>query len=51
VGELRLAYESLALPDPDELRLVVYLAADDATAAARDRLTGHHSAASSTVSG
>lgn len=39
VGELRLAYESLALPDPDELRLVVYLATDDTTVAALDRLT------------
>ncbi|HEX6359160.1 helix-turn-helix transcriptional regulator [Actinophytocola sp.] len=41
VGELRLAYESLDLPDPDEQRLVVYLAADEATAAALDRLTTH----------
>ncbi len=32
-GELRLAYESLELPDPDEQQLVVYLAADEATAA------------------
>jgi transcriptional regulator with XRE-family HTH domain len=39
VGELRLAYESLELPDPDEQRLVVYLAADEATTAALDRLT------------
>jgi len=46
VGELRLAYESLVLPDPDELRLVVYLAADEATAAALDRLTDQHPAAS-----
>ncbi|MEO3806596.1 hypothetical protein [Nonomuraea sp. B1E8] len=44
VGELRLAYESLELPDPDEQRLVVYLASDDATAAALDRLTGRHPA-------
>jgi transcriptional regulator with XRE-family HTH domain len=50
-GELRLAYESLALPDPDELRLVVYLAPDEATAAALDRLTDGRSAASSTVAG
>ncbi len=51
VGMLRLAYESLALPDPDELRLVVYLASDEATAAALDRLTNHHPTASSTVAG
>jgi transcriptional regulator with XRE-family HTH domain len=44
-GELRLAYESLELPDPDELRLVVYLAADEATAAALDRLDAPHPAA------
>jgi transcriptional regulator with XRE-family HTH domain len=36
VGQLRLAYESLQLPDPDEQRLVVYLATDEATAAALD---------------
>src|SRR6266516_717050 len=41
-GDLRLAYESLELPDPDEQRLVVYLASDQATAAALDRLTDHH---------
>ena len=46
VGELRLAYESLELPDPDEQRMVVYLASDEATAAALDRLTDHHAAAS-----
>lgn len=51
VGELRLAYESLELPDPDELRLVVYLASDETTAAALDRLTDQHPAASSTVPG
>jgi transcriptional regulator with XRE-family HTH domain len=49
-GELRLAYESLELPDPDEQRLVVYLASDDATAVL-DRLTDHHPATSSTVAG
>ncbi|MEV0614705.1 helix-turn-helix transcriptional regulator [Nonomuraea sp. NPDC050404] len=38
-GELRLAYESLELPDSDERRLVVYLASDEATATALDRLT------------
>ncbi|PZG18156.1 helix-turn-helix transcriptional regulator [Nonomuraea aridisoli] len=46
VGKLRLAYESLELPDPDEQRLVVYLPADEASAAALDRLTDHHPAAS-----
>jgi transcriptional regulator with XRE-family HTH domain len=51
VGELRLAYEHLELPDPDEQRLVVYLASDEATAAALDRLTDHHPAASSTGAG
>lgn len=39
-GELRLAYETLELPDADEQRLIVYLPADDATASALDRLTG-----------
>jgi hypothetical protein len=39
-GELRLAYETLDLPDADEQRLIVHLPADDATAAALDRLTG-----------
>jgi transcriptional regulator with XRE-family HTH domain len=38
VGELRLAYETLDLPDVDGQRLVVQLPADDATAAALDRL-------------
>jgi transcriptional regulator with XRE-family HTH domain len=40
VGELRLAYESLALPDPDQQQLVTYLPADDATSAALDHLAG-----------
>jgi transcriptional regulator with XRE-family HTH domain len=40
VGELRLAYESLALPDADQQHLVTYLPADDAAAAALDRLAG-----------
>ncbi len=39
-GELRLAYETLDLPDADEQRLIVYLPADEATAAALDRVTG-----------
>lgn len=39
-GPLRLAYETLELPAEDDQRLVVHLPADDATAAALDRLTG-----------
>ncbi|MVO86939.1 helix-turn-helix domain-containing protein [Streptomyces sp. p1417] len=39
-GALRLAYESLALPDVDGQRLLVHLPADDATAVALDRLNG-----------
>jgi transcriptional regulator with XRE-family HTH domain len=39
-GELRLAYETLVLPDADDQRLVVYLPEDDATAAALDHLAG-----------
>jgi transcriptional regulator with XRE-family HTH domain len=49
VGELQLAYESLELPDPDEQRLVVYLASDETTAAALDRLTDQHATASDPV--
>lgn len=37
-GGLRLAYEMLDLPAEDDQRLVVYLPADEATAAALDRL-------------
>jgi transcriptional regulator with XRE-family HTH domain len=40
VGELRLAYETLDLPDADDQRLIVHLPADAATSAALDRLTG-----------
>ncbi|MFI6688272.1 helix-turn-helix domain-containing protein [Streptomyces sp. NPDC050485] len=39
-GELRLAYETLELPADDDQRLIVHLPADEATAAALDRLTG-----------
>jgi transcriptional regulator with XRE-family HTH domain len=39
-GELRLAYESLVLPDADQQQLVTYLPADDAAAAALDLLAG-----------
>jgi transcriptional regulator with XRE-family HTH domain len=37
-GELRLGYECLELPDADNQRLVVYLPADDSTAAVLERL-------------
>jgi len=40
VGLLRLAFETLTLPDPDRQRLVVYLPADAATASGLDRLAG-----------
>jgi len=40
VGRLRLAFETLDLPDADRQRLVVYLPADAATPAALDRLAG-----------
>ena len=42
VGALRLASEMLQLPDSDEQHLVVWLAADDATAAALDQLNGRY---------
>ncbi len=41
VGLLRLAFETLDLPDADRQRLVVYLPADSATSAGLDRLAGH----------
>lgn len=50
-GELRLAYETLELPADDDQRLVVHLPADDATAAALDRLTGRRPGALRAVSG
>jgi transcriptional regulator with XRE-family HTH domain len=40
VGELRLAFETLDLPDADGQRLVVYLAADDQTSQGLDILNG-----------
>ena len=40
--ELHVAFETLQLPDADDQRLVVYLPADERTAAAFDRLTGRH---------
>ncbi|MFI6576160.1 helix-turn-helix domain-containing protein [Nocardiopsis sp. NPDC050513] len=38
-GELRLAYESLAVPGPDEQRLVVHLPADEGAAVALERVS------------
>lgn len=40
VGLLRVAFETLELPDPDRQRLVVYLPADSTTSARLDRLAG-----------
>lgn len=40
VGPLRLAFETLDLPDPDRQRLVVYLPADSTTSARLDQLAG-----------
>ena len=40
VGALRLAFETLELPDPDRQRLVVYLPADEASSVGLDRLAG-----------
>lgn len=49
VGELRLAYETLELPE--DQRLVVYLPADDATSAALDQLTGRQPGALRAITG
>lgn len=49
VGDLRLTYETLELPDIDEQRMVIYLPADDATSAALDHITGGRSATLTTV--
>jgi hypothetical protein len=51
VGEMRLAYESLDLPEADGQRLVVSLPADDATSAAPDRLTRRQPGAPRAVAG
>ena len=40
VGDLRLAFETLQLPEADDQQLVVLLPADDAAGAALDRLAG-----------
>ncbi|WP_405482121.1 helix-turn-helix domain-containing protein [Streptomyces sp. NBC_00009] len=50
-GTLRLAYETLAMPEADGQRLVVHLPADDATAAALDRLNGRRPGALRAVNG
>jgi hypothetical protein len=42
VGELRVAFETLQLPDADEQRLVLWLPADEATSAALDQLNGRY---------
>jgi transcriptional regulator with XRE-family HTH domain len=42
VGEVRVAFETLQLPDPDDQRLVVYLPGDAASARALDALAGRH---------
>jgi transcriptional regulator with XRE-family HTH domain len=49
VGELRLAYETLELPD--DQRLVVYLPADDAASATLDHLAGRQPGALRAVTG
>jgi transcriptional regulator with XRE-family HTH domain len=49
VGPLRLLHETLALPD-DGQRVVIHLPADEATAAALDRLTGRRPGALRAVS-
>lgn len=51
VGELRLAFETMQLPDVDDQRLVVYLPADEATSAALDVLTGRRPGGLRAVSG
>jgi MmyB-like transcription regulator ligand binding domain len=49
VGELRLAYETLTLPD--DQRLVVYLPADEAASATLDHLAGRQPGALRAVTG
>ncbi|MBO1335337.1 helix-turn-helix domain-containing protein [Streptomyces sp. VRA16 Mangrove soil] len=51
VGPLRLAMETLALPDGDGQSILVHLPADDVTAAALDRLNGRTPGALRAVSG
>lgn len=42
VGDVRVAFETLQLPDPDDQRLVVYLPGDVESARALDALAGRH---------
>jgi transcriptional regulator with XRE-family HTH domain len=51
VGELTVAFETMQLADRDDQRLVVYLPADDATAAAFDALSGRRPGALHAVGG
>lgn len=51
VGEMRLAFETLQLPDVDDLRIVVHLPEDEPSAAAIDRLSGRRPGALRVVSG
>ncbi|HEX6416882.1 MAG TPA: helix-turn-helix transcriptional regulator [Acidimicrobiales bacterium] len=51
VGELRVAFETLDLPDADEQRMVVYQPADKASASALDGLAGRHPGGLRAVSG
>jgi transcriptional regulator with XRE-family HTH domain len=51
VGELRLGFEVLELPDADDQFLIIYLPADEATAIALDRLNGRQPGALRAVSG
>jgi transcriptional regulator with XRE-family HTH domain len=51
VGELRLEFEILELPDADAQCLIIYLPADEAAASALDRLNGRHPGALRAVSG
>ncbi|WP_046509030.1 helix-turn-helix domain-containing protein [Streptomyces odonnellii] len=50
-GELRLLDETLELPGAEDQRLVVHLPADEATAAALDKLTGRRPGALRAVAG
>lgn len=50
-GPLRLAFETLDLPADDDQQLIVYLPADDATAAALDGLAGRRPGALRSITG